>query len=82
MIRLSLDRDGRRAFIRVRDEGPGIAPEKREEIFKPFYTTKVSGTGLGLPEVRRAMEVTGGAVTVEDVDEGACICLELPLAKG
>jgi signal transduction histidine kinase len=79
-IEITLQRDGRRAFIRVQDEGPGIPPDKREEVFKPFYTTKTSGTGLGLPEVRRAMEAMGGAVTVEDVPKGACLCLELPLA--
>ncbi|HEY6007154.1 MAG TPA: ATP-binding protein, partial [Geobacteraceae bacterium] len=35
--------------IRVEDDGPGIRPENMGEIFKPFFTTKVQGTGLGLP---------------------------------
>ena len=68
-------------MVRVIDQGPGIPIEKRQEIFKPFYTTKPAGTGLGLAEVRRAMEAMGGAVFVEEVDTGACFRLEIPLAK-
>ncbi|MBI5014621.1 MAG: HAMP domain-containing protein [Deltaproteobacteria bacterium] len=44
----------------VSDEGPGIPPDKLGEIFKPFYTTKVQGTGLGLPISRRIVEAHGG----------------------
>jgi len=77
-IDIHVSTDTRRAMIRVHDSGPGVPQEKRQEIFKPFYTTKPSGTGLGLAEVRRAMEAIGGAVIVEDVDTGACFRLELP----
>ncbi|MDJ0523160.1 MAG: HAMP domain-containing sensor histidine kinase [Planctomycetota bacterium] len=80
-IRIELTADSRRAFLRVSDEGPGIPPEKRQEIFKPFYTTKPAGTGLGLAEVRRAMEAMDGAVIVEEAEGGASFRLELPLAK-
>jgi len=79
-IDIRVSTDSRRAVIRVQDDGPGIPQEKRLEIFKPFYTTKPSGTGLGLAEVRRAMEAIGGAVLVEDVEVGACFRLELPRA--
>jgi PAS domain S-box-containing protein len=47
-----------------RDTGVGIAPEKLEEIFQPFVTTKTKGTGLGLPIVRKIMENHGGRVGV------------------
>ena len=80
-ISVQISRDARRGMIRVHDEGPGVPPEKRQEIFQPFYTTKPAGTGLGLAEVRRAMEAMGGAVIVEDVDEGACFRLEAPLLQ-
>ncbi len=49
----------------VRDEGPGIPPEKLSEIFKPFYTTKNQGTGLGLPICRKIVEAHGGRIHVE-----------------
>lgn len=78
-IRIALTTDAHRALLRVVDEGPGVPLEKRREIFRPFYTTKSEGTGLGLAEVRRAMEAAGGVVIVEDVREGACFRLEIPL---
>ena len=40
--------DGERAFVDVKDFGPGIAPEHRNSVFEPFFTTDKSGTGLGL----------------------------------
>jgi len=49
----------------VRDDGPGIPPEKLSEIFKPFYTTKNQGTGLGLPICRKIVEAHGGRIHVE-----------------
>lgn len=79
-IRILLTQDARRALVRVVDSGPGVPAEKRREIFRPFYTTKSEGTGLGLAEVRRAMEAAGGAVRVEDAKQGACFRLEIPLA--
>jgi len=81
-IEVSVTTDARRAILRVHDEGPGIPPAKRKEIFKPFYTTKSSGTGLGLAEVQRALRASAGAIAVEDVEHGACIRIELPLSEG
>ena len=81
VIRVSLTTDVRRAILRIHDEGPGIPQTKRKEIFKPFYTTRIDGTGLGLAEVQRALRASGGAISVEDVEEGACMLIELPLAE-
>ena len=39
--------------IEMRDTGPGIPPEIREQVFEPFFTTKARGGGLGLPIARR-----------------------------
>jgi signal transduction histidine kinase len=41
------------AFLEIRDNGPGVAPEHREDIFKPYFTTHQKGTGLGLAVVQQ-----------------------------
>jgi signal transduction histidine kinase/HAMP domain-containing protein len=66
--------------IRVRDSGPGIPADAVPRLFDPFYTTKVGGSGLGLPIVRRIVEDHGGRVTVEIEQEvGTCFVLSLAL---
>ena len=51
-------------FIEVEDNGSGIAPELLEEIFIPFFTTKPTGTGVGLSISRQIMQLHGGDVRV------------------
>jgi signal transduction histidine kinase len=51
--------------ISVRDDGPGIPPDKIERIFEAYYTTKEKGTGLGLAIVKHNAELYGGTVRVE-----------------
>jgi signal transduction histidine kinase len=48
--------------IAVEDTGPGVPPERREEIFTPFVTTRPQGTGLGLAIARKALEAHGGSL--------------------
>jgi two-component system, NtrC family, sensor histidine kinase HydH len=59
--------------LQVRDHGPGIPPEERARIFEPFYTTRTSGTGLGLSVARRVVELHGGTLTAEDAPEGGAL---------
>lgn len=80
-VHVTLEIDRGRALLRVHDEGPGIPPEKREEVFRPFYTTRPDGTGLGLAEVRRAIEAFDGEIEILDVEEGTCFQVTLPLAR-
>ena len=54
-----------RKFIEVRDNGPGIIPEAIERIFIPFYTTKKSGSGIGLALSRQLMQLHNGTLTVD-----------------
>ena len=65
--------------ISVRDDGPGIAPEKMERIFEAYYTTKERGSGLGLAIVKHNVELYGGDVRVESkLGQGAKFTLIFP----
>jgi signal transduction histidine kinase len=65
--------------ISVRDDGPGIAPDKIERIFEAYYTTKEHGTGLGLAIVKHNVELYGGNVRVEsELGNGAKFTLIFP----
>ena len=65
-VTLSTRNDENNLIVDVTDTGPGIAPEDRERIFRPFFTTKArgEGTGLGLPTTRRLTEIHGGNLTL------------------
>jgi len=63
----------------VRDDGPGIAPDKIERIFEAYYTTKERGTGIGLAIVKHNVELYGGHVRVEsELGKGAEFTLTFP----
>jgi signal transduction histidine kinase len=65
--------------ISVRDDGPGIAPDKIGRIFEAYYTTKERGTGLGLAIVKHNVELYGGSVRVEsELGKGAKFTLIFP----
>jgi PAS domain S-box-containing protein len=59
--------------VAVRDRGPGIRPEIREQVFEPFFTTRVNGTGLGLAIVKRLIELQDGSVRLADRQGGGTI---------
>jgi two-component system sensor kinase FixL len=52
------------ARVTLRDNGCGMTPEVRQKLFRPFFTTKTYGTGLGLVICRRIMEAHGGSIEV------------------
>lgn len=56
--------------IEVRDNGPGIAQERREDIFLPFYTTHRGGSGVGLSFARQVALAHGGSICALDAPEG------------
>jgi two-component system, NtrC family, sensor histidine kinase HydH len=67
--------------ISVNDSGPGIDPSKREQIFRPFYTSKRSGTGLGLALVQKIIVFHNGRIAVGTSPQGgASLQVTLPLA--
>ena len=74
---------GGRCTISIGDRGPGIAPEVRERMFEPFFTTRAGGTGLGLAIVRRLMDLQGGSVSLADrAGGGTTAHLDIPLVNG
>jgi two-component system OmpR family sensor kinase len=76
-------------LLKVEDDGPGVAPELREEIIKPFFRAEASrnkdsgGFGLGLAIVQRVAQWHQGSISVgESKLGGACFELRLPLRQG
>ncbi len=69
-------------MIKVRDNGAGIPPEKIENIFLPFYTTKSDGVGLGLSICTRLLDENAGRLEVDSVwGEGTEFTIYLPYIK-
>ncbi len=67
--------------LRVLDSGPGLDEEARANLFKPFFTTKKEGTGLGLPMVARIAHAHGGTVEAGvSPAGGAAFTVRIPLA--
>src|ERR1022692_405398 len=58
-IQIVTRRNGAGAAIEIRDDGPGVPPERRQEIFKPYFTTHQKGTGLGLAVVQQIVQAHG-----------------------
>lgn len=66
--------------LHVIDTGPGIPPEAMENLFKPFFSTKPGGSGLGLPTARKVLEAHGGFLTAQSQPgRGTCFTLRLPI---
>jgi signal transduction histidine kinase len=81
-LMVRLDGTANRALIEIEDTGPGLTPEARQQLFKPFYTTKPRGTGLGLVVARSIVEEHGGALEAENCRDraGARFRITLPVS--
>ena len=66
MIEISVRNVRGQVEILIADDGPGIPPEDRERVFVPFFSTKPSGTGLGLAVARKFIDEAGGQIVCED----------------
>ena len=78
-VHVTVDRQGDRVAFEVADDGPGVPPALREEIFRPFRSSKEYGTGIGLAFCRKVVESHGGSIfLVERPGVGACFRVELP----
>ncbi len=77
-----LRREGDWIAICIKDSGPGIPEEIKEKIFKPFFSTKPGGTGLGLCIAQRIVHNHGGWIEVASQrGMGACVTIRLPCAE-
>jgi signal transduction histidine kinase len=66
-----------RVQICVQDQGTGLQRESMDEIFEPFYTTRKSGTGLGMSIVKHIVEKHGGTISAHNNEPGPGCCIEL-----
>ena len=76
--------DGAGVVVKVRDDGPGIAPELHAKLFAPFYSTKEAGkgTGLGLSISRRIVIDHGGSIEVDSAPGcGTTFTVRLPVGE-
>jgi signal transduction histidine kinase len=79
---VSLARRGRRAEVRFRDDGVGMSEDVRRRALEPFFTTKESGSGLGLAVVSRAVDELGGKLEISsDPGRGTEVVIRIPLAR-
>jgi signal transduction histidine kinase len=77
------EEDGDTLMLRVSDNGPGISPEIIRRIFHPFFTTKTTGSGIGLATARKVVEAHGGWLDVmSEQGKGATFTMRLPLKQG
>lgn len=67
-----------RAKLLVTDSGPGIPPELRDKILRPFFTTRTGGTGLGLALVQRIVQAHHGELRIESTGAGTTVMVTLP----
>lgn len=78
-LRLHARRGATGLRVEVADDGPGIPPEIQARLFQPFFTTKPTGTGLGLALVQRVVRQHGGQLgLVSEPGRGTTFVLELP----
>ena len=80
IVGVNTSSDGDAVEITVADTGRGIDHEELEHVFKPFYTTRHTGTGLGLPITREIVVRHGGTIAIDSTPgNGTTITLRLPL---
>ena len=81
-VRVSLEREDHSAIITITDHGSGIEPELVEKIFSPYFTTKGSGTGLGLAMTKKIIEFWKGKIWFEiERGKGTSFFIKLPLLQ-
>ena len=80
-ISLSCDKEKQVVYMKVRDNGSGVADEDKPRLFEPYFSTKKSGTGLGLAIANTVVTDHNGRITVTDNEPtGTVFTVELPMS--
>ncbi len=72
-VRTRRDRTAGGVVLEILDNGPGFSPDVTAQLFKPFFTTKDGGTGLGLANVKKIVELHSGSVSAANRPEGGAV---------
>ena len=81
-VQILAERADRQARLTVLDDGPGLTSDQLARVFKPFYTTKPKGLGVGLPLAKRIVERFGGDIQIASrPGQGTRVDIHLPFAK-
>ncbi len=79
-ITLQTSLEDGRLVLRIIDNGQGMQPDIAERVFKPYYTTKPGGSGLGLATTRKIIEAHHGTISVaSEPMRGTCFTINLPV---
>ncbi|HWV72300.1 MAG TPA: HAMP domain-containing sensor histidine kinase [Pseudosphingobacterium sp.] len=82
IITISISVKSQHVFIAIKDNGNGIDETVRDRIFQPNFTTKSSGTGLGLAFVKQTIESMGGSITYStNIGYGTTFFIDVPIKK-
>jgi signal transduction histidine kinase len=83
-LEVSAMRQGSSLLVKVCDDGEGVSPNNRTQIFDSFFTTRrdSGGTGMGLAIVRAMLEAHGGAIRLLEAERGTAFELTIPVADG
>ena len=80
-ITLNCQANEKNINIVISDNGPGLPPDDKDNLFDAFFTTKADGTGLGLAITRRIIEAHDGTITAASSDSGARFIITLPATR-
>jgi nitrogen fixation/metabolism regulation signal transduction histidine kinase len=80
LVKISLIMEGDKVVVRISDNGTGIPEDLKGRLFTPYFTTKSSGSGLGLSIVKRLVEGMGGDISFEsEQGQGTTFIISLPV---
>ena len=80
-IRLDIRQENREILIEVHDTGLGLSESAAEQAGDPFYTTKISGLGMGLSISKTILAQFHGRLSLHNTENGACTLIALPVAE-
>ncbi len=80
-LEFALEKKGSKAIFSLRDWGIGIQPELQDKVFVPYFSTKATGSGIGLALAKKGIEQAGGNIWFEsEADAGTTFYISLPLS--